>query len=113
MLIGSLCCCSGFSASSSTVLSSTTSTGILQSGIPIDIIAPADGATIYGKSVIVQGKTTAGAVVSVNGNPVIADINGVFEISIDLEEGINPIDVIATDDNNNQGEFLLLVSANP
>lgn len=112
LLVGSLCGCSGSPASSSVVLSSTTTAGILQSGLPVDIISPADGATIFGKSIIVQGKTTAGAMVCVNGNPVIADTNGIFNISIDLEEGLNPIDVIATDDNNNQGEILLLVNAN-
>jgi hypothetical protein len=98
---GLLNSCSATPASSpltSTTLSSNTSDVVLQTGLPLNVTAPADGATIRGDTVSVQGQTIAGATVSVNGNLVIADASGIFIISIYLDEGLNAIDVIATDD---------------
>jgi len=101
-------------ANNSTVTSpSGTTSGTLQSGLPLSITEPADSATINGDAVTVQGTTAPGATVSVNDNVVTADSTGAFSTNVNLDAGPNAIDVIATDDNNNQGEVLLMVDAMP
>jgi hypothetical protein len=88
-----------------------TSSDTLQTGLPLSISQPSDGATISGDSVTVQGQTAPGATVSVDNSVVTADPTGAFSVNINLDEGLNAIDVIATDANNNQGEVLLMVNA--
>jgi len=90
-----------------------TTSGTLKSGLPLSITEPTDSATINGDTVNVQGTTTPGATVSVNDNVVTADSTGAFSTNVNLDAGPNAIDVIATDDNNNQGEVLLMVNAMP
>jgi len=90
-----------------------TTSGTLKSGLPLSITEPTDSATINGDNVNVQGTTTPGATVSVNDNVVTADSTGAFSTNVNLDAGPNAIDVIATDDNNNQGEVLLMVNAMP
>jgi hypothetical protein len=79
----------------------------------LNITEPSDAATINGDSVTVQGNTVPDATVSINGTVVTADSTGAFSTTISLNEGLNAIDVIAIDDNNNQGEVMLLVNAIP
>ena len=79
----------------------------------MSVTEPADSATINGDTVTVQGTTTPGATVSVNDNVVTADSTGAFSTNVSLDAGPNAIDVIATDNNNNQGEVLLMVNAMP
>jgi hypothetical protein len=90
-----------------------TTSDTLKSGLPLSITEPTDSATINGDNVNVQGTTTPGATVSVNDNVVTADSTGAFSTNVNLDAGPNAIDVIATDDNNNQGEVLLMVNAMP
>jgi hypothetical protein len=90
-----------------------TTSDTLKSGLPLSITEPTDSATINGDTVNVQGTTTPGATVSVNDNVVTADSTGAFSTNVNLDAGPNAIDVIATDDNNNQGEVLLMVNAMP
>ena len=104
------------STTSTTVISgddSTSSPDILQSGLPLTVTQPGDAATINGDSVIVQGNTAPGATVSINNGVVTADSTGAFNATINLADGLNAIDVIATDNNNNQGEVLLMINAVP
>ena len=90
-----------------------TTSGTLKSGLPLNVTEPADSAIINGDTVTVQGTTTPGAIVSVNDNVITADSTGAFSTNVSLDAGPNAIDVIATDDNNNQGEVLLMVDAMP
>lgn len=78
--------------------------------IPLEVTSPADGATLNTANIVVKGKTAAGAVVSVNDQVEIADEQGNFSITINLENGINVIDVTASDDNGNQIEVILMVN---
>ena len=101
-------------ANNSTVTSPLgTTSGTLQSGLPLNVTEPADSAIINGDTVTVQGTTTPGAIVSVNDNVITADSTGAFSTNVSLDAGPNAIDVIATDNNNNQGEVLLMVNAIP
>jgi hypothetical protein len=91
-----------------TAVNSNSSTAMIQSGLPLTVSQPSDGATLLTDSVLVAGKTAPGAVVGVNEQTGTADANGNFSISVSLDSGLNAIDVIATDNNGNQGEIVLL-----
>jgi hypothetical protein len=84
---------------------------IIQQGITLIITQPLDGASINGDSVTVTGQTVPGATVAVNDQTGLADIKGDFSVRISLEDGLNPIDIVAVDGNGNQGEVLFLVTA--
>jgi hypothetical protein len=81
-----------------------------QGTLPLTVTQPLDSATVSTSTVTVQGQTAPGATVTVNGNSDLADANGNFSINISLSEGLNAIDVVAMDDNGNQGEILLMVN---
>ena len=87
-----------------------TSSSVVQSGLPLKVTEPADGATINGSTVTVKGQTAPGATVTVNDQADVADENGNFSVAISLSQGVNSIDVIATDNNGNEGEILLMVN---
>lgn len=82
----------------------------LQAIIPLKINEPVDAATLATNSVTVKGQTQPGAIVSINDQIGTADDQGNFSIPIYLDDGIGAIDAVATDDNGNQGEVLLLVN---
>ena len=81
---------------------------MIESGLPLTVSQPSDGATLMTDSVIVAGKTAPGAVVDVNDQTGTADGNGNFSIGVSLDSGLNAIDVIASDNTGNQGEIILL-----
>jgi hypothetical protein len=83
---------------------------VVQSGLPLKVTEPADGTTINGGTVTVKGQTAPGATVTVNDQADVADENGNFSIAISLSQGVNAIDVIATNDSGNEGEILLMVN---
>jgi len=93
--------------------STTTASGVAASSqgtLPLTVTQPLDSATVNTSTVTVQGQTAPGATVTVNGNSDLADENGNFSINVSLSEGLNAIDVVAMDDNGNQGEVLLMVN---
>ena len=92
--------------------SATTSTtpGTSPGTLPLTVTSPIDSATVSTSTVTVQGQTTPGATVTVNGISDVADANGNFSIDVSLDNGPNAIDIVATDDNGNQGEVLLMVN---
>jgi len=80
-------------------------------GLPLTVLAPADGATINSDSVLVRGKTEGGASVSVNSEVVAADSSGAFTADVTLGEGLNAIEVIATAKDKRQADATLMVNA--
>jgi hypothetical protein len=82
----------------------------LQAIIPLKVSEPVDAATLATNAITVKGQTQPGATVSVNDQIGTADDQGNFSIPIFLDDGICAIDTVATDDNGNQGEVLLLVN---
>src|SRR4030042_34014 len=76
--------------------------------LSLEITQPEDGDQVNTSSVLVSGKTNAGAVVSisVDGNDKIeianVDQNGNFSATVTLEEGPNFIEVIASDQQGNE-----------
>ena len=61
-------------------------------------------------NITVKGQTVPDAVVIVNDQTDIADANGNFSISVSLEDGPGVIDIIAVNDNGDQGEIMLMVN---
>lgn len=96
----------------STTAADNTSTpsSMIQSGIPLKVSDPADGATLSTSTVTVEGQTQPGAVINVNDQVGTADDQGNFNIPISLDSGLNAIDVIATGANGKQGEVLIMVN---
>lgn len=75
--------------------------------------SPADGSTVSSSSVIVKGRTSAGAEVFVNDSEVRADANGNFSVKLTLEEGDNYILVVANDASGNYTEKELTITYTP
>jgi hypothetical protein len=78
--------------------------------VPIKVSQPADSSTLTSDTVVVKGQTVPGAMVSVNDETDFADANGNFSISISLDPGPNAIDVVAFDEEGNDGEIILIVN---
>src|SRR3989344_3638579 len=56
-------------------------------GLFLDVTSPTDGAKVSSSTLLVSGKTLPSAEVFVNDSESEADINGVFKVKIELEEG--------------------------
>ena len=63
----------------------------------LEIGQPEDESEVTTEAVAVQGTTTPDAVVSVNGAVVEVDAEGAFEAIVTLAEGLNLIEVVASD----------------
>lgn len=72
----------------------------------LEITQPLDGAEVSTSSILVTGKTIPDAVVSVSVDDklemVDVEPDGEFSITVDLEEGPNFIEVIASDQEGNE-----------
>jgi uncharacterized protein YfaP (DUF2135 family) len=56
-----------------------------------------DGVTVESGVLLVVGMTNQDAAVAVNGSPVDVGSNGIFTYELALEEGLNYVEVVATD----------------
>ena len=79
------------------------------SAIPLTITEPLDETTVYTADLVVKGQTEPDAVVSVNEAVVDVDAEGKFSTMVTLEEGPNPIEVLASDFEGNEGSVTLTV----
>ena len=64
--------------------------------LTLELLAPEDGAGVEVSAVRVLGKTRVDASVGINGNPVEVLADGSFHHDLDLEEGANLVEVVAT-----------------
>jgi len=64
--------------------------------LTLELLAPGDGAGVEVGAVRVLGKTRVDAAVGINGNPVEVSADGSFQHDLDLEEGANLVEVVAT-----------------
>ena len=81
-----------------------------QPGFFLTVTQPADNSIINADKLEVRGHTTPGAVVSVNGEMAVADTEGIFAVTLTLEEGPNIIEVIASDEEGNEARTSLTVT---
>jgi len=65
------------------------------------VLAPDEGLTTNQTSLLVIGMTEPGTEVTMNGVVVVVSVDGTFNRTLELEEGVNPIVIIATDDIGN------------
>ena len=72
--------------------------------LTLAIISPADKSTVKSATLVVKGKTSPKAEVFVNDSEGIADENGNFSLTITLDEGDNPVIVMANDAEGNVAE---------
>lgn len=70
-------------------------------GMTLDIMQPVGNLTTDITPVTIKGRTDPGNTVTVNGNAVTADENGVFTASVDLEEGTNQVKIDAANKKGN------------
>jgi hypothetical protein len=79
-------------------------------GLLLEVVEPVDGSIVNVDKVEVRGQTVAGAVVSINAEIADVDERGNFAITIELEEGPNIIEVIASDEEGNEARASLTVT---
>jgi hypothetical protein len=79
----------------------------------LQILSPQDEAMVNSPQVEVVGSAPAGAVVSINEEIVLVPENGQFRAMVSLEEGLNLIEIIASDTSGNETSLLLIVTYEP
>ncbi len=122
MLLGSAC--QGSSPATATTRTGSVATPTVSAqGVPssvpsstdtvaffLDLSGPKDQAVVATPSLQVAGRTTADAVVTVNGQVVDVDETGAFSTTVSLEKGPNVIEVNASDfQGNNQSEVRTVI----
>jgi len=75
----------------------------------LTVTEPTDNSIINADKVEVKGRTTPGAIVSVNGELAEVDEGGNFTMMVVLEEGPNIIEVIASDLEGNEESRTLVI----
>jgi ABC-type oligopeptide transport system substrate-binding subunit len=83
--------------------------GTTESGLALTVASPQDESVVYTFETEVAGTTEPDAVVSVNGALVEVDAAGGFSTLVDLEEGPNLIEVLASDYEGNEASEILTV----
>ena len=76
----------------------------------IQLVEPADLETISDEATFtVVGRTRIDAIVTVNDTIVEPDIDGIFSSTVDLEEGPNIIEIVASVASGDQEDIVLVV----
>ncbi len=83
------------------------------SAFTLTLETPHDGEVLHVSPVLVIGRTSPGAVVSVNDAVTIANPQGRFSLSVPLQEGPNVLEVIASDAAGEQVYIILTVLYQP
>ncbi len=76
----------------------------------LDISSPPDNAKTSKSDVMVNGSTDKETYIKINGNPVVVDANGTFQLDVKLNTGDNKIDITATDIAGNFSEKIITVT---
>ncbi len=67
----------------------------------LTVTSPQDGTIVYQQSLVITGKTDPGAAVEVNGESATVAEDGAFTITIQLKNGENTIDIVASKNGKN------------
>lgn len=82
----------------------------VRQGLFLEVIAPVSQTVVTTASIEVQGNTLPTAILSINGVLTSVTASGTFTSTVDLEEGVNIIQVVASDLRGNEtGEVLTLI----
>ena len=82
-------------------------------GFFLEVTEPQDETVVSASPIRVNGSTSPGAEVSVNGTLIDVNEQGNFAAMVELEEGPNAIEVIATDYEGNEESCILAVIYTP
>jgi cytoskeletal protein RodZ len=82
-------------------------------GLSLTILAPQNNSTVTSSTVIVSGKTSPGAEVAINDTELRANGAGDFSTAISLDEGENPLIIVANDAEGNSAEKEISVTYSP
>jgi hypothetical protein len=82
-------------------------------GVQLQVLSPQDGAVVNTQQITVSGMASPGAVVTVNDDILIAGADGRFEDVVTLTDGINLLEVIASDASGNEASAELAVTYEP
>jgi hypothetical protein len=80
-----------------------------EQGFFLEVLGPQDETVVDTSPILVHGNTSPGAEVSVNGELTNIDEAGNFAAMVELEEGPNAIEVIATDYDGHEEICILAV----
>jgi len=83
------------------------------SSVLLSIVSPLDKTITNTQTIVVKGKTVPKGEVMVNDKETTADANGNFSVSYGLEEGENPIMIVANDEEGNASEFEMTITYEP
>lgn len=83
---------------------SSAKVGAVETSLMFQNISPSDQSTVTSPYITLRGKTSAGAEVFINDRETTSDAQGNFSVQITLDEGENPIMIVANDVNGNVGE---------
>jgi hypothetical protein len=81
--------------------------------ITLQVLLPEDGAEFDIGQCQVSGVSAPGAVVTINDEIVIAEVDGSFQATISLEAGPNLIEVLASDASGGEAFTYLTVTYGP
>lgn len=90
-------------------VSAVTPTPTVAQDFRLEIIEPEDESIVAQTPIRVSGSAALDAIVSVNGNIVDVGDNGAFSVGINLLEGPNLLEIIATDSEGNAASQILTV----
>lgn len=81
--------------------------------IPVTIHEPEDDAVVQDSLILIKGEANPGTVLSINDEIVLVDTTRKFIVPIQLEEGLNILEIIASDEQGNQESQYLSITYEP
>jgi hypothetical protein len=79
----------------------------------VQVLSPQDGAVVNTPQVQVTGTSSPGSVVSINEVILIVGADGQFTATVPLDEGLNLIEIIASNDSGSETSVELTVTYEP
>ncbi len=79
----------------------------------VRILSPADNEIVTARSVEVQGEAPADTVLSINDEILVVSADQAFSLPVELEEGVNVIEIVASDYDGNEVFFIITVTCQP
>jgi hypothetical protein len=81
--------------------------------LTVTVFEPEDGAVVNTDRVKVKGEAPPETVVTINDDILIVEDGGMFESEVGLDEGPNVIEIVASDLDGNEVDFMITVTYEP
>lgn len=79
----------------------------------VRILSPTDEAIVNTPSVEVRGEAPAETIISINDDILIVPTDQTFSLFFELDEGLNVIEIVASDYEGNEISFIITVTYQP